>query len=67
MMEWQTITTALIVIGACLYVLRRVWQRLNSFRMAKRDGEAAACGQSCSCDNGKPQASPDFTAVRGRQ
>lgn len=67
-MDWQTITAALIVLGATAYVLRRVWQRLNSFRMAKRDGEASACGRGCSCEaKSSPKTQPKFTTVSGRR
>jgi hypothetical protein len=54
-MDWQTIAAALIVLSACVYVLRRVWQRLNSFRLTKRtsSGEASACGRDCGCGTDK--------------
>lgn len=66
-MDWQTITAAMIVVGACVYVLRRVLQRLNSFRMTKRDGEASACGRGCSCDNVGTPGSHKFATIKDRR
>jgi hypothetical protein len=56
MFDWQTITVALIILAAAIYVGRLAWMRLRSFRAA-RSG-AASCETGCgSCgSNQKPVA-----------
>lgn len=43
----QTILVAVIVIGALLYVLRRVLGHLRSFAGRTKSTESAACGSGC--------------------
>ncbi len=45
--DWQTIAVALIVAGALVYVARRAFARLRSFRVTKGGGGSceAGCGK----------------------
>ncbi|HEY0173006.1 MAG TPA: hypothetical protein VGB98_18475 [Pyrinomonadaceae bacterium] len=43
--DWQTIAVALIVSGALVYVARRAFARLRSFRVAK--GGGGSCETGC--------------------
>jgi hypothetical protein len=52
MIDWQTVTVALIVLVAAVYVARRGWTRLRSFRMAG-GSPARPCG---GCDEGQKTA-----------
>ena len=55
--DWQTIAVALIILGACGYVLRRVGARLRSMRGGARAIGVSACG-SCPSGESKPAAAP---------
>ncbi len=55
MLDWQSISVALIVAGALLYVARRGLARLRSFRASRGAG---ACATGCGkCGDEAPQAS----------
>jgi hypothetical protein len=57
MLDWQTITVALIILAALLYAGRRAWSHLSSFR-AKRAGESS-CATGCgSCGDGDQKPKP---------
>lgn len=43
--DWQTIAVALIVAGALVYVARRAFARLRSFRVTK--GGGGSCETGC--------------------
>jgi cytochrome c553 len=52
-MDWQNAFVALIILAAVLYVARRGFARLNSFRAGK--SVASSCATGCgSCGNEKP-------------
>jgi hypothetical protein len=44
-LDWQTIAVALIVAGALVYVARRAFARLRSFRVNK--GGGGSCETGC--------------------
>ena len=53
MMNWQTISVALIIFVAAVYVGRRVWKRLRPFIVSESPVQsscASACG-GCGKDN----------------
>lgn len=45
MRDWQTIAVALIILGAAVYVGRRVWNRLRGF--TKAGAGASSCETGC--------------------
>jgi hypothetical protein len=62
MFDWQTITVALIILAAAIYVGRLAWMRLRSFRAAK--GGAASCETGCgSCGTNQKPATPTQRTV----
>ena len=62
MFDWQTISVALIILAASIYVGRMAWMRLHSFR-ASRSGGVDSCETGCgSCGNNqKPVAATEKT------
>ena len=44
-LDWQTVAVAVIVAGALLYVARRAFARLRSFRVTK--GGGGSCETGC--------------------
>jgi len=53
MINWQTISVAVIVLLACVYVAHRAWHRLRPFIVSKSPVQsscASACG-GCGKDN----------------
>jgi hypothetical protein len=60
MFDWQTITVALIILAAAIYVGRLVWMRLRSFRATR--GDAASCETGCgSCGNNQKPVAAERT------
>jgi hypothetical protein len=60
MFDWQTITVALIILAAAIYVGRLAWTRLRSFRAAK--GGAASCETGCgSCGSDQKPVAAERT------
>ena len=45
--DWQTVAVALIVAGALVYVARRAFARLRSFRVNKGKGGGGSCETGC--------------------
>ena len=46
MADWQTVSTALIVVGACAYIGRRIWLRFRSLVNTKTEIRLR-CGSGC--------------------
>lgn len=63
MIDWQTVTVGLIILGALVYTGRRAWSRLQSFRARK--SVEASCETGCgSCgSNQKAQTTPRTVLV----
>jgi hypothetical protein len=60
MFDWQTITVALIILAAAIYVGRLALMRLRSFRAAR--GDAASCETGCgSCGNNQKPVATEKT------
>lgn len=57
-LDWQTITVALLILAALVYVGRRGVSRLRAFNTAKAD--AASCETGC----GSCEASPSKPAAQ---
>jgi len=56
--DWQTVMVALAVLAATLYVGRRGWSRLRSFRAAG-GGKLSDCASGCgSCGEDKQVSAP---------
>ncbi|MGH9902929.1 MAG: hypothetical protein ACRD68_14070 [Pyrinomonadaceae bacterium] len=55
MFDWQTAVAVLIILAAGLYVARRGWARIRSFRAAGRNsGETKSCASGCGgCGEGQ--------------
>jgi hypothetical protein len=61
MFDWQTITVALIILAAAIYVGRLAWMRLRSFRAAK-GSDADSCETGCgSCGNNQKPVATERT------
>jgi hypothetical protein len=62
MIDWQTITVALIVLAAAAYVARRGWRRLRSFSRARLND--STCETGCGkCPATKTMATPQTMFV----
>jgi hypothetical protein len=60
MFDWQTISVALIILAASLYVGRLAWIRLRSFRASR--GNADSCETGCgSCGNNQKPVATEKT------
>ena len=57
--DWQAIAVALIIAGALLYVGRRAWRRLRSFKASKGGGSCeTGCGTCGDVDAPLRQSNP---------
>lgn len=53
MFDWQTIATALVIMGALIYAGRLVWLRVRSFREGRAG--AGSCETGCGSCGEKPK------------
>ncbi|MBD0369863.1 MAG: hypothetical protein ICV60_03350 [Pyrinomonadaceae bacterium] len=60
MFDWQTILVTLFILAAALYVARRVFSRLRSFRTSKRN-TSSTCDAGCGCGGESTQAAKHKT------
>ncbi|HEX8844208.1 MAG TPA: FeoB-associated Cys-rich membrane protein [Pyrinomonadaceae bacterium] len=61
MIDWQTITVALIILAAAIYTGRLAWLRLRSFRKANSGADSCETGCGSCGDNQKPAATTERT------
>jgi len=60
MLDWQSITVALIVCAAAFYVARHAYRHVRAFS----NKESASCATGCgACDNNGEQTSPAFVQI----